>query len=180
MNYRFLNCLLLVMVLATVAGCSGEHEEEHLEHFVPAHKPANLTSAVHELERRIPLVCGNSASPSATEQQELIDIVLWIPEFAADSDLRKADWEKAAAISAAMQTTLTPSLAPSTTQSDRQKIQEQLTPLVSDLKELLPRVSIDPHRQPGEPTGSAEPAATPESTAPADSPQPENATGPGR
>lgn len=148
MSYRCCGCLIMMAALL-IAGCSGEAEEDHLEHHIPPHKPANLIEAVEQLEHRIPLVCGQDASPSDTDQQELIDIVLWIPELAADSDLRKADWETAAAVSAQMQKTLLSSLAPSVKQSDRQTAQKQLTPLIHDLKALLPRVSVDPHRQPG-------------------------------
>ncbi len=41
MKHCFPGRLMLVMLFAIVAGCAGEHEDEHLEHFVPAHKPAN-------------------------------------------------------------------------------------------------------------------------------------------
>ena len=93
-------------ILMAVVGCGSHddhHEDEHLEHFVPAHKPANYTALVEQLENRIAQQTPTSesgekttaADQSATERQELIDIIGWIPELAADSELRKQDFETA-------------------------------------------------------------------------------------
>jgi len=60
---------------------------------------------VDELEKRIskqlpPTGSGEEVkdpAQSATARQELIDIIGWIPELAADSELRKKDFEAAVA-----------------------------------------------------------------------------------
>ncbi len=93
-------------VLIAVVGC-GSHEDhpedEHLEHFVPAHKPANYAALVDQLQKRIAQQSPSSGfskgapatAPLTPEQQELIDIIGWIPELAADSELRKQEFETA-------------------------------------------------------------------------------------
>jgi hypothetical protein len=105
--------LMVVAVLSlAVIGCGSKddhhedhHDDHHLEHFVPAHKPADYGALVDQLEKRI---AGQSPAAgsvegtknpaqSATARQELIDIIGWIPELAADSELRKKDFEAAVA-----------------------------------------------------------------------------------
>lgn len=93
-------------VLTVIVGCGSHddhHEDEHLEHFVPAHKPVDYSALVEQLEKRIaqqtlPSGSGEGAADaaqSATARQELIDILGWIPELAADSELRKQEFEAA-------------------------------------------------------------------------------------
>jgi hypothetical protein len=84
--------------LSLPTGCSratgvGE-EDEHLEHFIPPHKPQTFRELVDELSKRVTHLSG-ATDPSSAELQELRDIIDWIPELAADSDLLKADWELA-------------------------------------------------------------------------------------
>ena len=100
-----------------IVGCGShdEHhgddhrEDEHLEHFVPAHKPADYGALVDQLEKRIakqlqPTGAGEGIKDAAqsaiarqesTERQELRDIIGWIPEMAADSELRMKEFEAA-------------------------------------------------------------------------------------
>lgn len=91
------------LLLPTVCGCSGSEvadadEDHHLEHFVPHHKPANFAAAVEDIEHRAQHLsdhAGHGHADEGDEFQELVDIVNWIPELAADSDLNEADWNKA-------------------------------------------------------------------------------------
>jgi hypothetical protein len=90
--------LLMACCLSLPAGCSratgvGE-EDEHLEHYIPPHKPQNFRELVEQLSKRVTRLAG-ATDPSAAELQELRDIIDWIPELAADSELLKADWELA-------------------------------------------------------------------------------------
>lgn len=104
----------LVCVVLMTTGCSsnsavGEQEtdehdgETHLEHVVPAHKPADLEEMVQQLTERTQRLSqkrpDESSDDHARELQELTDVVNWIPEFAADSELRKADFDDAVSIS---------------------------------------------------------------------------------
>jgi hypothetical protein len=110
MSHSPLHWMACFSVLIAVVGCGSHeehhedhHEDEHLEHFVPAHKPADYAALVEQLENRISKqsqVSGSgegtaATAQSATERQELIDIVGWIPELAADSELRKQEFETA-------------------------------------------------------------------------------------
>lgn len=100
---RILQCCCLLMFLTGCAshdeGAHDDHEDEHLTHFVPAHKPASFGELVDQLATRIPEL-GESwpakdATQTQTRRQELSDVIGWIPELAADSELRKADFETA-------------------------------------------------------------------------------------
>ena len=107
-----LNWLIGFGILVAFVGCGSDedhhedhHHDEHLEHFVPAHKPADYAALVEQLEKRIAQQSASSGSSegapaadqSATARQELIDIIGWIPELAADSELRKQDFDTAVA-----------------------------------------------------------------------------------
>ena len=94
-----LACLLLV----SLSGCGSDSSQvadsddhdHHLEHFVPAHKPANYSEAIHEIEHRAEHLsdhAGHGHGDEASQFQELQDIIDWLPELAADSDLKEAEW----------------------------------------------------------------------------------------
>lgn len=87
-------CRKRPVLCAAPAGCSGPESEEdhHLEHVIPEHKPDGFADAVRELERRWTSLDGSPADADAL--QELADIVDWLPELAADSDLKRAQWEQ--------------------------------------------------------------------------------------
>jgi len=95
--------VISALLLSCLSGCgSSEHtnggDDDHLEHFVPAHKPANFSRAVEEIRHRAEhltahAVHGHDDEPA--EFQELLDIVNWLPELTADSDLNEADWNTA-------------------------------------------------------------------------------------
>jgi hypothetical protein len=100
---------LVVAGCLAAAGCTGGGGEtsaaeeggrstysEH-EHHTPEHKPASLPRAVRELRRRhaelVEHRSRNQAAERSGELQQVLDIVGWLPELAADSDLRKSDWD---------------------------------------------------------------------------------------
>lgn len=105
LHYKAL-LILWVGLSFGISGCgsSDEHTvDEHLEHFVPAHKPIDYAALVEQLEKRIAQQSSSSgagegvpaAEQFATARQELIDIIGWIPELAADSELQKKEFETA-------------------------------------------------------------------------------------
>lgn len=91
------------LLLICLTGCETSlpaDGEEHLEHFVPAHKPANFSVAVEEIRDRAEHLgqhTGQGHDDAILEFQELSDIVNWLPELAADSDLNESDWNAASA-----------------------------------------------------------------------------------
>ena len=103
------NLLLWLTFMTLAVGCSPTppapqsanppepamtHEEEH---GIPPHKPHSLEEAVSEVERRGRALIANSDKPP-TQVTEWFDILGWLPELAADTDLKRADWEQAVRI----------------------------------------------------------------------------------
>ena len=89
-------------VLVTGSPEEDDHEDHHLEHHVPAHRPSDFTNAVDQIEERFKVMSqsANSESASSTElAAEFSDILNWLPEIAADSDMRRKDWEEVDALS---------------------------------------------------------------------------------
>lgn len=74
-----------------------EHDHEHHHHARPAHKPDNIHELPTELRRMLMADELGVVRPSRRRQQQLREIVGWIPELAADSDLRRAGFDSAVA-----------------------------------------------------------------------------------
>ncbi|MFN9717777.1 MAG: hypothetical protein ACK58L_03725 [Planctomycetota bacterium] len=68
------------------------HDDDH--HHVPDHKPENFALLVTSLEARL-----KATAFLDRDRDEVMDIVRWLPEFAADSDLRRKDFESAVQVS---------------------------------------------------------------------------------
>lgn len=144
-----------VGLAVAISGCgsSDEHakdehsEDEHLEHFVPAHKPADYAAMVEQLEKRIgqqssSSVSGEGASAadhSATARQELIDIIGWIPELAADSELRKQEFETAVSAGAGLSIALG---FERPTEGTKTVDQSSIPKLLDELKALVSKSQI--------------------------------------
>lgn len=66
-----------------------ENVEEH--HGIPPHKPATFTAAWEALSQRL----SDPPHPetAAKAHAELLDIIRWLPELAAETDLPRAAWE---------------------------------------------------------------------------------------
>jgi hypothetical protein len=87
------------LALGLLAGCNSHASSatEEDEHGAPPHKPAGFVEGVAAIHDRlakfqttdIPL------DREARRQQagELKDIIQWLPELAAETDMRKSDWD---------------------------------------------------------------------------------------
>ncbi len=68
------------------------------EHHVPPHKPKDLPAALKTLRSRCAELVKHrlqkEPGPFPKEFQEALDIAGWLPEFAADSDLGRAEWDR--------------------------------------------------------------------------------------
>jgi hypothetical protein len=97
--------LLALANVAALAGCGhslptsdsaseaqgGEHEHN------PPHKPRDFPSGLAALHERFAQLFKTPDSQSLEGDEEfskLVDIVGWIPELAADSDLNRAEWDR--------------------------------------------------------------------------------------
>ena len=157
-------CIALISCAISLSGCGSsaeshedehhdEHHDEHLEHFVPAHKPNTFADLVDQLAKRAPQLeeanqPGDSLSGSdslsdsdsggghATALQEFSDIVGWIPELAADSELMKADFESAVATGNKLTAAFAETLGP---QSTKPFDAATIEPLIEELRKLVPQ-----------------------------------------
>lgn len=87
--------LLLGLVFGSATGCLSSPVEE-VEHHAPAHRPATFVEAVARLPQlHDELVAESQRAPDTLSAlDELRDIVRWLPELAADSDLKEAAWNQ--------------------------------------------------------------------------------------
>lgn len=116
--------LLLLQVSVLLSGCGGpagnsaqishterqtvnhdgrDHDGDHddhgdHDHHIADHRPDSYADLVHQLELRPSLIhaeANDDISHAAHELEELLDIIAWLPEIAADTDLVKRDWDDA-------------------------------------------------------------------------------------
>jgi len=81
----------LMLFAMLFAGCSNEQRESlhETDHFVAEHWPTSLADAAAKIEARV-VTLKKGKNEKAFD--ELSDIVGWVPEIAADSELTEEDW----------------------------------------------------------------------------------------
>jgi hypothetical protein len=86
-------CIVLCFLGSLVAGCAhdGETKTSHFEddHEVAPHWPNDLADAAIKLRKRLDAPISNQSKQVA---REIADIVSWVPEIAADTNLSEEDW----------------------------------------------------------------------------------------
>lgn len=84
-------CLALMLMSMMFVGCSNEQRESLHEndHFVAEHWPSSLADAAAKIEARVVML---KEEENEQAMNELFDIVGWVPEIAADSELTEEDW----------------------------------------------------------------------------------------
>lgn len=100
-NFPRLLIALFVLVLGVNSGCgqgtASTKQSSRLEHHEAAHHPTSFADAIGQLERRdgrIQAASRGGASPTLKREiKEMLDILEWLPTIAADTDLKKRDWE---------------------------------------------------------------------------------------
>jgi hypothetical protein len=97
-NYSTIVCSsLLCLLIGCVQGCVQGRESLHeMDHTQPAHWPVDLRDAKEKLQARESIGRSTDSTPEARQQarQELLDIVRWMPEIAADTDMPESTWNK--------------------------------------------------------------------------------------
>jgi len=89
-----------------------DRDEQHhaLEHGIPDHKPQAFADAVQQLpiraDRLAKEITTGDAEHAARAHQELLDIVRWLPELAADTDLKQREWERVQSLTKELETLL--------------------------------------------------------------------------
>lgn len=106
-------------LLAVIVGCllnaaCGCRHVEHAEaeHHAPPHKPADYPAAVERLlELHVELVNDRQRAPGELEAlAEAYDVARWLPELAADSDLKEQPWLRVEHAARRMEALLAPIL----------------------------------------------------------------------
>ena len=146
-NYWLLAAMLICVITTGCGSSDGDlhHDDhndqddhEHLEHFVPAHKPKDFAELVDQLALRLPQLAtttdGGSES-ATTSRRELADIIGWIPELAADSELKKAGFESAVATANKLAKILEGTTAGANTKTVDVAVYE---PMIKELRQLIP------------------------------------------
>ena len=85
--------ITLVALLIQIAGCRTEHDDHEEESHFPPHWPKSFLVAADRLEQ---ITTNPTGTPSLAEniEQELVDLIDWLPELLADSDINKEDFDK--------------------------------------------------------------------------------------
>ena len=102
MNRTIARLMTLTLMLGMAAGCSQsstdqaahDDHEEH-DHFVPVHWPSDITDIATKIDvRKVALSADGVSSEKRRKvlKKELVDIVGWAPEIAADSYLKESEW----------------------------------------------------------------------------------------
>jgi len=77
--------------LPAMAGCGPSQESLHeLDHVTPAHWPVDMADAASKIQERLAIVRSDPSNEIASE--EMRDLVDWVPEIAADTNLSEEQW----------------------------------------------------------------------------------------
>lgn len=130
------------MVAITGCALAKSDDDGELHHITPAHKPASFAAAVPDLRSRLnELTDTESVSVDDLRRRELLDILIWLPELAGDSDLEKADWDLVQRTVAELEQLLasgpTSGAIPSATVTAMQQKLDLLTPLMARSQQLV-------------------------------------------
>ena len=101
---RWFMAIATVVPLAGV-GCKGsvQHGEE-ASHALPPHHPRTFHRAVDAIAERHAIISASAAVEADRDRarSELLDILRWLPDLAADTSLKRSDWDEVAAIAGSL------------------------------------------------------------------------------
>jgi hypothetical protein len=83
--------MLMLVLMAGGCGSSQQAEKKSLfehDHATPAHWPHNLNDLCRKFAARL----DSPQASDGSDPSELNDLIAWIPEIAADSNLTEAEW----------------------------------------------------------------------------------------
>lgn len=90
--------IVIGLVITMGGGCAGpaaEHEAEEA-HALPEHHPRTFRRAVVDIGHRGTVLTSGMLDDAGRELEcrQLLDIVRWLPQLAADTELGRHDWER--------------------------------------------------------------------------------------
>lgn len=145
LRLQFLYLSMLVIGTFCIVGCSNhevDDDHEKVEHFVPAHWPNDLVDASDKITQRASQLSGQSTTDATTVENQLRDIVGWVPEIAADTDLSEAQWNPIHQASEKLSKRLAKMPRP-LDESTRSAIEEYSNLLVETAKLLPPEIVVE-------------------------------------
>lgn len=91
-----LTCALLISLIGCLLGCGQSKESLHeMDHVTPAHWPNTLEDAAAKIRERLAATQSiDKPNDNNVAFEELSDLIGWVPEIAADTDLQEAEWNK--------------------------------------------------------------------------------------
>jgi hypothetical protein len=92
---RIESCLTLtcyLMLGIAIAGCQNSKQSlyEEIDHETPAHWPSDMADAASKIHSRLELLA--SQPDDSVARSELVDLVSWCAEVAADTDVSEQQW----------------------------------------------------------------------------------------
>ena len=82
---------LFVLTATFHLGCVAEKESLHeMDHELPPHWPLNMDDAAQKIRQKLDLI--ETKESLETTREELLDLIEWSPEVAADTDLAELEW----------------------------------------------------------------------------------------
>lgn len=97
-NLRPIASIAVLCATLSLFGCA-EESVEHTHREIPQHRPVHFKAAVADIKLRSWELANKGGRVGSLEFVHFVDVIGWIPEMAADSDLAKAEWESARAAS---------------------------------------------------------------------------------
>ncbi len=85
--------LFLWLLLAMLVGCLSTPKEEEEEVHFPPHWPVTVFAASERL-KQISSSDSSIESKAPSVERELVDLVTWLPELVADSDMTKEEFDR--------------------------------------------------------------------------------------
>jgi hypothetical protein len=125
--------LTLVGLVVTLGACGAERESLFEgEHDLPSHWPSNMADAIQKIDQRMERL--DKDADDALAEQELRQLVDWIPEVAADEELTEEQWMPIYELCEVMRQHLSDgSVRPAAIAPDFRKLQQLLENAVAEL-----------------------------------------------
>jgi len=144
--------LLSLSLIGCEVASSGDDEHHHEHHSHDQHR-ATFAESVAEIRwRSVRFTSGEVTTNAAlheSKRKTLLDIVQRLPELAADTELKKREWDRVDAISKELLTILRPLDAASGKETP--VAPSRIEPLIAELEQMVP-LSVSPRFSSGEPS----------------------------
>ncbi len=90
---RLFACLTIATLICLMGCAEGAKSHHEADHVTPEHWPHDLKAAAESIRTRSKsLPPSGDLSANDVAIAELMDIISWVPEIAANTDLKEQDW----------------------------------------------------------------------------------------